>query len=241
MSDNNNNNNNNNTQDVFRALFTAMRRDDDIRRTVQSGNTSGIVQLLKMYGLAKPTEQDVKDIIELSKTRRTDKQTAKEEQAANDKAELEKSKAREDYKDAVKTIMQLDPTTRLLYNALIGVSEGARALGNASRNSGRMGAQVALEGQRDHSAEQDRIYGPSIRDKANAMYAANSISQGENGGAFWDALSNTLSKVLGMTQQNDLTVRQMQMIPYDKEMNMSGNYYQMMNQDRKRAFNVGRD
>lgn len=228
--------------DVLRALFNKMGRDENVLHTIQEGNIPAMLQLLKVYGFeGSPTIEDFNDLRRLASTYKSEAQTKQEEQDAKNKADFEKSKAREDYQKAVQDTMALDPKTRLLYNALIGVSEGARAMGNASRNNGQMGAQVALEGQRNHSAEQDRIYGPSIRDKANSMYAANSIRQGENGGAFWDALSNTLSKVLGMTQQNDLAVRQMKMIPYDKEMNMSGNYYQMMNQDRKRAFNVGRD
>lgn len=227
--------------DTFRAILIKMGKDDNIRRTIQEGNIPAMMQLLKVYGFEDtPTIEDFNDLRKLASTYKTDAQIASENQNAENRAAFEKDKAKQDYTSAVERIMQLDPKTKLLYTALTAAGEGAHAIGNISRNNGNRLAQAILEGNRDHSAEQDRIYGPSIKDKANAMEAAETMRRGENAGAIWDAIGNAVQKALGMDQQNDLTVRQMKMIPYDKDMNMSGNYYQMMNQDRKRAFNVGR-
>ena len=207
---------------AFKSIYSLLKKDKDALRAVQSNNVPAMRQLLRTFGLDPNDQQNITDLFDLSQLFRTAAQEATDEQIANDKAELEKSKAREDYKDAVKTIMSLDPRTKLLYTALDAGGEIAHAI---------------LEGNRDHSAEQDRLYGPSIRDKSNAMAAADTARRGENAGNVWDALGNIVHKALGLEKQNDLTTRQMQMIPYDRELNMPGNYYQAMSQDRKRALN----
>lgn len=222
---------------AFKSIYGLLKKDKDARRAVQANNVPAMKQLLRTFGLDPNDQQNITDLLDMSQLFRTAAQEATDEQEVKDKAELEKSKAREDYKDAVKTIMSLDPRTKLLYTALDAGGEVAHAMANNARNNGNRLAQAILEGNRDHSAEQDRLYGPSIRDKSNAMVAADTARRGENAGNVWDALGNIVHKALGMEKQNDLTTRQMQMIPYDRELNMPGNYYQAMSQDRKRALN----
>lgn len=229
--------------DVIRALFNEMKRSDDLRQMVHAADPEKLQGLVTLYGYQGPlTPEDQTRIYDLSDMFQ-DLEANKKQKAQDikDEENAAKEDARKVYHDAVGQIMQLDPRTKLLHGALTTAGEAAHAMGKASRNDGNRLAQAILEGQRSHSAKQDDIYGPSVRDKTNAMVAANTARRGENAGALWDAVGNAINKILGMEQQNDLTVRQMKMIPYDKEMNMSGNYYQMMNQDRKRAFNTGRE
>lgn len=222
---------------AFKSIYSLLKKDRDARRAVQANNVPAMRQLLRTFGLDPNDQQNITDLLDMSQLFRTAAQEATDEQDAKDKAELEKSKAREDYKDAVKTIMSLDPRTKLLYTALDAGGELAHTMGNNARNEGNYLVKGILEANRDHSAEQDRLYGSSIRDKSNALYAADAIRRSENAGNIWDALGNIVHKALGMEKQNDLTTRQMQMIPYDRELNMPGNYYQAMSQDRKRALN----
>lgn len=227
---------------AFKALYNSLLNPNNSQMLskIQGGDKAVAGQALQLFGLDPNDKKNIQDLFDLSKAIKSEAQRTQEEQAAKNQADFDKSKAREDYKDAVQGIMALDPKTRLLYTAATAAGEGAHAIGNISKNNGNRLAQAILEASRSHNDTQDRIYGKSIQDKAAALTAADTMRRGENAGNIWDALSNTINKMLGLQQQNDLTVRQMQMIPYDKDMNMSGNYYQMMNQDRKRAFNINR-
>lgn len=225
---------------IFNALYDDALTDDNIRRAIQGDNTAAIKQLLRARAFPRdPTDVDMQDLKDLFSMFKTDDQRAQEQAAAKAQAEADSAKVKKDYGQAVKDIASLDPRTKLLYYTLDAAGDVAHAAGNASRNENYLVKSI-LENSRSQSDKQENIYGKNIQDKATGLMAGDSVRRNENAGAFWDTMGNILHKVIGKEQQDNMMQRQMKMIPYDRELNMPGDYYQKMSQDAKRAANLGK-
>ena len=90
--------------------------DADILHAVQEGHPA-ILSLLKSAGVQSPQQSDIDEVVKLASIWKTRADEAAEETQAKQEAELNKSKARQEYSDAVRGVMSLDPRTKAVYAA----------------------------------------------------------------------------------------------------------------------------
>ena len=208
--------------------------DADILHAVQEGHPA-IVSLLKSAGVQSPQQSDIDEVVKLASIWKTRADEAAEEAQVKQEAELNKSKARQEYSDAIKKVMSLDPRTKAVYAAGVAASEGAHGLAKGKRAEGNHMAQAILESARNHSPRQDELYGPSMRERTAALTAHDTAAKGEKAGAILDSLGNALGTVLGMQRQQGEAMRQLELTPYNAELGLPGDYWQALSQREKRA------
>ena len=208
--------------------------DADILHAVQEGHPA-IASLLKSAGVQNPQQSDIDEVISLAGIWKTRADEAAEEERAKQEAELNKSKARQEYSDAVRKVMSLDPRTKAVYAVGAAASEGAHGLAKGKRAEGNHMAQAILESARSRSPRQEELYGPGMRAQGAALAAHDTAAKGEKAGAILDAFGNALGTVLGIQRQEGAALRQLEMTPYNAELGLPGDYWQALSQREKRA------
>ena len=161
-----------------------------------------------------PTDEDVRDFADLASAFR-ERQSNAGQPLNNDEilqqAKTRMQNARDLYNGPASELFVDSPekmASKVITNA---VSNGIRAAGEMAENNGNRLAAAILAGYRQHSDAQDQRFGPSARDKANAMWAQNKIRNGINKKLMANAVSNTLDRGLNMREQQELAAKQLAM------------------------------
>lgn len=161
-----------------------------------------------------PTDEDVRDFADLAGAFR-ERQSAAGQPLSNDEilqqAEVRMQNAKDLYEGPARDLFVDSPAKMATKVGINALSNGLRAVGEKSANDSSRLAAAILEGYRQHSGAQDQHFGPSARDKANAMWAQNKLRTGTNKNIAANAISNTLDKGLNMYEQQDLAAKQLAM------------------------------
>lgn len=112
-------------------------------------------------------------------------------------------------KEFVTKIFGKTPKQIALETGAATFSGAANALSGVFQNNGNRLAAAILEGTRQHTASQDERFGLSNRDKAGAAWANETVRRGNNKAIIAKELANTVDRLLGQYQQDDLMRRQM--------------------------------
>lgn len=161
-----------------------------------------------------PTDEDVRDFADLAGAFRERQSNAGQPLSNDDilqQAEARMQNAKDLYEGPARDLFVDSPAKMAAKVGINALSNGVRAAGGMAENNGNRLAAAILEGYRQHSDAQDQRFGPSARDKANAMWAQNKMRTGTNKNLAANAISNTLDRGLNMYEQQDLAAKQLAM------------------------------
>lgn len=187
-----------------------------VAEKIANGTGSLGESILKGIGGKKyvPTYEDVRDFADLAGAFRK-QQSETRQPLDNDEilqqAEARMQNAKELYEGPAGDIFIDSPAKMATKIGINALSNGVKAAGGIAENNSNRLAAAILEGYRQHSDAQDQRYGPSARDKANAMWAQNKMRTGTNKNIIGNALGNTLDRGLNMYEMQDLAAKQLAM------------------------------
>ena len=161
-----------------------------------------------------PTDEDVRDFADLAGAFR-ERQSGQRQSLSNDEilhnAEARMQNAKELYDGPARDLFIDSPAKMTAKIGINALSNGVKAAGGMAENNGNRLATAILEGYRQHSDAQNQRFGPSARDKANAMWAQNKARTGKNINLAANAISSTLDRGLNIYEQQDLAAKQLAM------------------------------
>ena len=136
-----------------------------------------------------------------------------------------KNAARDDYTSAVDSILKTDPTKLAIETGIGAIGEASHAASDTALNNYNKLAEAILAGSRSMSNSQQERFGASTGEKAGELMANERQRRGNNLAIWANVLGNIADKLTGKVERDNALERAAKMRPYDKEMNMSGQYY----------------
>lgn len=201
-----------NTKDMARLLGNLFNQNPDII-TFLGGQKNGIDDsqkdiLLRMAGINNPTAKDRGDF-----------------DSVFNMLNGSKNAARDDYTSAVDNILKTDPTKLAIETGIGAVGEVSHAAADTVLNNYNKLAEAILTANRSMSNSQTERYGKSSRERAAEMSANERQRRGNNIAIWANVLGNIADKLTGKVERDNALERAAKMRPHDREMNMSGQYY----------------
>ena len=207
---------------------------------VKSGDTRGLKILLKTCGIKNVTQTDIQEAQDLASLFDSASEMSAQAEQQEDIERAKRDRAAKAYGDTVRGIMKASPKTMAIYAALNAASSGLRAISDNAANNGNRLAQAILAAARGNMTDrQIDTYGSSRMSNAQA-WGQERMRRGENLGRWAKAASDAIDKTLGTYQADDRAARYRMMTPYDRELGMSGQYYNAAVQEEKLAEKMGR-
>lgn len=126
---------------------------------------------------------------------------------------------------AINNLLKTDPTKLAIETGIGAVGEASHAASDTVLNNYNKLAEAILAGSRTSGDAARNTYGKSPQERA-AEHLANEKQRKGNNIAIWaNVLGNIADKLTGKVERDNALERAAKMRPYDKEMNMSGQYY----------------
>lgn len=123
------------------------------------------------------------------------------------------------------SVLKTDPKTMAIEAGLGALGEASHAAADTVLNNYNKLAEAILAGARTSGEGARNTYGKSPQERA-AEHLANEKQRKGNNIAIWaNAIGNIVDKITGKVERDNVLERQAKMRPFDKELNMSGQYY----------------
>lgn len=164
--------------------FFSTPQGTGMAKAIASGSQGPMNVILKGLGIDNPTQQDYDDIVEIANA-----------------VDYDDSAVQQKLHDTI-----IGTPEEYVIKAAVAATRGILDYaGQRAMNKGNMLASALIEGNRQHTAQQDAIYGLSAMDRANRLGAEKAMNKAKNTKALTDNVSKTIDKVFGdYERQNDM-------------------------------------
>lgn len=212
-------------------LIRQFKANPGLMDTAILGDDSVLPSLASMLNISKPSQGDLDEIKNIAKAMGG---TNYGQRSGVDLSSLDSiNKKYGGYFDAVSgnkakgitSILRANPTAMAIETGLDALGEASHTAADAIQNNYNKLAEAILIANRSMSGSQTERYGKSSRERAAEMSANERQRRGNNLAIWANAIGNIVDKFTGKVERDNILERQAKMRPLDKEMNMSGQYY----------------
>lgn len=213
---------------AVQELIRLFNRQPRLLSTILSGDDSILPSLATAADIKKPRQADLDEIRNIAKA------LGGTDNSGIDLGSLDSvNKKYGGYFDAVSgnaakgltSVLKTDPKTMAIEAGLGALGEASHAAADAVQNNYNKLAEAILAGTRTMSGSQREKFGPSFLEKGAEMNALDRQRRGNNIAIWANAIGNIVDKITGKVERDNVLERQAKMRPFDKELGMSGQYY----------------
>ena len=205
---------------AVQELIRLFNRQPRLLNTILAGDDSILPSLATAADVKKPKQADFDEIRNIAKA------LGGTDNGGADLSSLDSiNKKYDGYNKAIHSILKTDPKTMAIEAGLGALGEASHAAADTVLNNYNKLAEAILAGARTSGEGARNTYGKSPQERA-AEHLANEKQRKGNNIAIWaNAIGNIVDKITGKVERDNILERQARQRPLDKEINMSGQYY----------------
>lgn len=205
---------------AVQELIRLFNRQPRLLNTILSGDDSVLPSLATAADVKKPSQGDFDEIRNIAKA------LGGTDNSGVDLGSFDSmNKKYGGYNQAIHSILKADPKTMAIEAGLGALGEASHAAADTVQNNYNKLAEAILMANRSMSGSQTERYGKSSRERAAEMSANERQRRGNNIAIWANAIGNIVDKITGKVERDNILERQAKMRPFDKELTMSGQYY----------------
>lgn len=210
-------------------LIRQFKANPGLMDTAILGDDSVLPSLASLLNISKPEQSDLDEIKNIAKAMGG----TNYDQSSGVGSLDSMNKKYGGYFDAVSgnaakgltSVLKTNPKTMAIEAGLSALGEASHAAADTVQNNYNKLAEAILMANRSMSGSQTERYGKSSRERAAEMSANERQRRGNNIAIWANAIGNIVDKITGKVERDNILERQAKMRPFDKELGMSGQYY----------------